>query len=56
MYRDQLAAVIHRDLDARAVDRHGMAAWHGRAKSLMNSTKATAYDLHRDRQEYPEEW
>lgn len=47
--RDQLVAVLHRELDARAVDRHHMAHWHARAKTLVNEYKLAAYRAHQER-------
>jgi hypothetical protein len=45
--RDQLAAVIHREADARTVDRRGLAEWHGRAKTIINEFKVAAYKASR---------
>jgi hypothetical protein len=47
--RDQLAAVIDRDLDARAVDRRLMVDWHKRAKALVTSYKVAAHRQHQAR-------
>lgn len=41
--------LIHRELDARAVDRRRMADWHGRAKAIIADYKLAAYRAHKER-------
>jgi hypothetical protein len=41
--RDQLVAVIHGELDARAVDRSHVADWRGQAKALISEYDMATY-------------
>jgi hypothetical protein len=41
--RDQLVAVIHDELDARAIDRSHMAGWRRRAKALITEYEMATY-------------
>jgi uncharacterized protein (DUF3084 family) len=41
--RDQLVAVIHGELDARAVDRSHVADWRGQAKALISEYEMATY-------------